>query len=385
MSTPTPRVEAVVDLRAIRDNVAALRARAGDRPLMAVVKADGYGHGLVPAAAAARAGGADWLGVAFLEEALALRAAGDAGPLLCWLAVPGEDHAPAIEADVDVTAYSREQLAEVEGAARRAGRVARLQLKADTGLNRGGTVAADWPDLVHACRRAETEGAVRVTGIWSHMASGDEPDAPSVPQQIKVFGEALAVAEAAGLRPQVRHLANSPTLVNRPDAWFDMVRPGLSIYGLSPVPGQQTSAELGLTPAMTVRTTLALVKRVGPGEGVSYGHTFVTDRETVLGLVPVGYGDGIIRHASNRAQVWVDGARRPVVGRVCMDQFVVDLGPRSQAGAGAEVVLFGSGARGEPTAQDWADAAGTISYEIVSRLGPRVRRTYVGADEIGVG
>ena len=377
-----PRAEAVVDLRAVRDNVARLRSRVSGRGLMAVVKADGYGHGLVPVAAAARAGGADWLAVAVLEEALALRAAGDTGPLLCWLAVPGEDYAPAIAAGVDVTAYSPEQLAEVVEGARRAGRPARLQLKADTGLNRGGAPMATWDGLLRACRDAERDGLVSVTGIWSHMASADVPGDPSVPQQIKVFGQALDAVEAAGLRPQVRHLANSATLFTREDAWFDVVRPGLSIYGLSPIPDQQTSAELGITPAMTLRTSLALVKRVAAGEGVSYGHTYVTERETVLGLVPLGYGDGILRHASNRARVWVGGAQRPMAGRVCMDQFVVDLGPDSTARAGDEVVLFGTGLGGEPTAQDWAYAAETISYEVVSRLGPRVTRTYVGADEI---
>jgi alanine racemase len=383
-STRRPRAEAVVDLRAIRDNVASLRARVG-RGLMAVVKADGYGHGMVPVAAAARAGGADWLAVAVLEEALALRAAGDTGPLLCWLAVPGEDYAPAVSAGVDVTAYSEDQLAEILRSARRAGRPARLQLKADTGLNRGGAPMAAWDRLVHACRAAERDGLVTVTGVWSHMASADVPGDPSVPEQLKVFGQALEAAEAAGLHPQVRHLANSATLFTREDAWFDLVRPGLSVYGLSPIPDQQTSAELGITPAMTLRTSLALVKRVAAGEGVSYGHTFVTERETVLGLVPLGYGDGILRHASNRAEVWVAGSRRPIAGRVCMDQFVVDLGPDSAARAGDEVVLFGTGLGGEPTAQDWADAAGTISYEIVSRLGPRITRTYLGTDEMGAG
>jgi alanine racemase len=384
MSSTPARAEAVVDLRAIRDNVVRLREQAGGRELMAVVKAGGYGHGSRPAAAAARAGGASWIGVAFMEEALELREAGDDGPLLCWLAVPGEDYTAAVEADVDVTAYTREQLADIARAARRVGRRARLQLKADTGLNRGGTPMRAWEDLVRACREAEEDGTVTVTGIWSHMASGDVPGDPSVPLQIKVFGEALEAAAAAGLRPQVRHLANSPTVFMREDAVYDMVRPGLSIYGLSPIPDQRTSAELGLTPAMTLRTTLGLVKPVAAGEGVSYGHTYVAERDTVLGLVPLGYGDGILRHASNKAEVWVRGARRRIAGRVCMDQFMVDLGPDSTARAGDEVVLFGTGLGGEPTAQDWAYAAGTISYEIVSRLGDRITRTYTGLDAVGL-
>jgi alanine racemase len=384
MSSTAPRAEAVVDLRAIRDNVTRLRERVAGRGLMAVVKADGYGHGIAEAGAAARAGGADWLGVAFIEEALALRAAGDRGPILCWLAVPGEDYAQAVAAEVDVTAYTLDQLAAILDAARRTGRPASVQLKADTGLNRGGTPMHAWEELTRACRDAERDGLAAVTGVWSHLASADEPGNPSVPEQIKVFGEALDVAEAAGLRPRVRHLANSPAVFTREDAWFDMVRPGLSVYGLSPVPDQHSAADLGLVPAMTLRTSLALVKPVAAGQGVSYGHTFVTERDTVLGLVPLGYGDGIIRHASNAAQVGVGGARHQIVGRVCMDQFVVDLGPGSTARAGDPVVLFGPGLDGEPTAQDWAWAAGTISYEIVSRLGSRITRTYAGADEIGL-
>ncbi|MGH3355592.1 MAG: alanine racemase [Nocardioidaceae bacterium] len=379
----TPRAEAVVDLRAIRDNVARLRARVSGRALMAVVKADGYGHGIVEAGAAARAGGADWLGVAFLEEALALRAAGDSRPILAWLAVPGEDYSDALVAGIDVGAYSRDQLHAIAQCARRVGRHARVQLKADTGLNRGGATVEEWAELVGAARAAERDGLVTVTGVWSHVASGDVPDDPSVPEQIKVFGAAVDAAEAAGLRPEVRHLANSSTLLTRDDAWFDLVRPGISVYGLSPIPEQQTSSDLGLVPAMTLRTSLALVKRVGRGQGVSYGHTFVTERDTVLGLVPLGYGDGILRHASNRAEVSVGGSRYPVVGRVCMDQFVVDLGPDTTVRAGDEVVVFGTGGSGEPTAQDWADAAGTISYEIVSRLGSRITRTYLGTGEMG--
>ncbi|MPZ63838.1 MAG: alanine racemase [Propionibacteriales bacterium] len=380
VSEPTPRAEAVVDLRAIRDNVATLRARAEGRPLMAVVKADGYGHGLVEAAAAARAGGAEWIGVAVLEEAMALRAAGDTGPMLSWLAVPGEDVTPAIAAGVELSAYSRSQLAELLGAARSLGQVVHLQLKVDTGLNRGGIAEVEWRELFADARAAERAGEAAVTGLWSHMACGDEPDHHSVPEQIKRFAQAVALAEDAGLRPGLRHLANSPTLFTQPGAWWDMVRPGLSIYGLSPIPDQATAGELGLTPALTLRTSLALVKPVPAGQGVSYGHTHVTQRDTVLGLVPLGYADGIPRHASNAAEVWVAGRRRPVVGRVCMDQFMVDLGPETTVRAGAEVVVFGAGRSGEPTAQDWADAAGTISYEIVSRLGGRITRTFVGLD-----
>lgn len=373
------RAEAVIDLAAISGNVATIRRHAQGSPVMAVVKADGYGHGLVESARAARAGAAEWLGVATLDEALALRRAGDREPILSWLTVPGEDYAAAIEADIDVTAYSPEDLDEIMAAARQLGRAARLQLKADTGLGRGGATADSWPGLVEAARRAELEGRVRVTGVWSHLACGDEPEHPSVKLQVDEFARAVDAADAAGLTPEVRHLANSPTTFTTPEAWWDLVRPGLAVYGLSPIPDRATSADLGLVPAMTLQTRLAMVKQVPAGAGVSYGHTYVTEQPTTLGLVPVGYADGIPRHASGVGPVLVAGRRRTVSGRVCMDQFVVDL-HGDAAAAGDPVVLFGTGRSGEPTAQDWAAAAGTISYEIVSRIGGRVTRRYVGGN-----
>ncbi len=373
----TPRAELVVDLDAVRGNVATLVARCAPAAVMAVVKADGYGHGLVPVARAARAGGAAWLGVAFLEEALALRAAGDTGRVLTWLAVPGEDYAPAVDAGIDLTAYSVAEVDEVTAAAHRVGRPALLQLKVDTGLSRGGAAAADWPDLVAAAAAAEASGAVRVTGIWSHLACSDEPEDPANGEQEDAFRRALVVAAGAGLSPEVRHLANSAAALTRPTARFDLVRCGLATYGLSPAPQVATAADLGLVPAMTARARLALVKQVPAGAGVSYGHTYRTAAATSVGVVPVGYGEGVPRSASSRAPVLAAGRRRRVAGRVCMDQFVVDL-EGDPAAAGDEVVLFGPGRAGEPTAQEWAEACGTISYEIVTRIGGRFVRRYVG-------
>jgi alanine racemase len=381
MVSAAPRAEAVIDLRAIRANVSLLRDRLDGPALMAVVKADGYGHGLVASAAAARAGGADWLGVAVLEEALALRAAGDSGPILSWLAAPEERWADAIGAGIDVAAYSTAQLAEICAAAQQCGAPAAVQLKADTGLGRGGAMPADWPALVAAARRAEVDGLVQVSGVWSHFAYADEPDHPTIAAQERQFAEALAIAEAAGLRPRVRHLANSAATLTRPSAWYDLVRPGLAVYGLSPVPDRLTPADVGLRPAMSLRARLALVKRVPAGQGVSYGHAYTTPAETTLGLIAIGYADGIPRHASNTGPVWAAGRRRSIAGRVCMDQFVLDLGD-DPADAGDEVVLFGPGDVGEPTAQDWAEAAGTISYEIVARIGGRIPRRYLGAAEL---
>jgi len=376
------RAEIVVDLAAVRHNVATLRRAvdpdgSGAVRMMTVVKADGYGHGMVEVAAAAREAGAEWLGVATIDEAMALRAAGDTGRVLCWLTVPGERYADPVAADVDVTASTVPGLDEIADAARRLQRPARVQLKIDTGLSRGGATAADWPGLVAAAARLEQEGLVRVTGIWSHFACSDEPDHPANDAQEAAFRQALEVAEAAGLRPEVRHLANSAGALLRPSSRFDLVRCGLASYGLDPAPGH--TADLGLVPAMTARATLALTKPVAAGAGVSYGHTWIAPQPTTVGLVPVGYGDGVPRHASNTAETWVGGKRRPVRGRICMDQLVVDL-EGDQARAGDEVVLFGTGRDGEPTAQDWAEACGTISYEIVTRIGGRFARRHVHPD-----
>lgn len=374
--TPLPapaRAEIVVDLGAIRHNVRRLRELAGVA-MMTVVKADGYGHGLAEAAGAAREAGAEWLGVATIDEALALRAADDTGRILCWLTVPSEDLAPVVAADIDVTAYTLAELDAIRAAVADAGRPARLQLKIDTGLSRGGAPMAAWPDLVAAARRGEQDGAWTVTGIWSHLAASDEPDHPANDAQEAVFHEALAIAATAGLRPEVRHLANSAAAILRPSSRFDLVRVGIASYGLDPAPGH--TPDLGLRPAMTARATLALSKPLAAGASVSYGHIWTADRATTVGLVPVGYADGVPRHASNVAEVQVAGRRRPIRGRICMDQFVVDLDGELPA-PGADVVLFGDGGHGEPTAQDWAEAAGTISYEIVSRIGGRMTRRYV--------
>ena len=368
-----PRTEAVVDLAAIRRNVETLRSGTS-ADVMAVVKADGYGHGLLPSARAALAGGASWLGVAIVDEALALRAAGITVPVLAWLWTPQEDATvrAAIAAGVDLSVSGQWALDTVRVAARDNGTTGRVHLKIDTGLSRNGCYVTDWPDLVVAAAKAQAAGEVDVVGVWSHFAYADEPGHPTIAGQIARYRDALDVAERAGITPRVRHLANSAAALTLPEAHFDLVRPGIAVYGLSPVPG-----DFGLTPAMTVRAQLALAKRVGAGEGVSYGHVYTTARETTLALVPLGYADGIPRNATNVAPVSINGNRYRISGRVCMDQFVVDVGDDGVR-AGDLAVLFGPGRDGEPTAQDWADALGTIHYEVVTRIGPRVVRTYVG-------
>ncbi len=374
------RTEARIDLGAIRDNVMALRSRtAAGAQVMAVVKADGYGHGLVPSALAAVEGGADWLGVAFVEEALALRAAGVRVPILAWLHTPDEDLAPAVEASVDLSVDDLPQLAAVVSAARAAGRQARVQLKVDTGLSRAGATPDTWPDLCAAAAKAQAGAEVGVTGVWSHFAFADGgPDHPVNGRQAEVFAEALAVADRAGLRPEVRHLANSAATLTAPATHYDLVRPGLAVYGLSPVPQLGAPRDFGLRPAMTLASTVALTKRVPAGTGVSYLHRYETGRETSLALVPLGYADGVPRTATNVGQVLLGGRRRTIAGTVCMDQFVLDVGD-DPVSAGDEVLLFGPGDDGEPTAQEWAEALGTINYEIVTRVGARVPRVQIGA------
>lgn len=361
----------IVDLEAIRANVARLAAGTSAE-VMAVVKADGYGHGMLPSARAALAGGATWLGTATIDEALALRAGGITTPALAWLWTAGEYEAvrAAVGADVDLSVSNTWQLATVAEAARELGRPARIHAKIDTGLSRNGAYRDDWPALVRAIA---AEDAVDAVGVWSHFVRADEPGHPTNAAQLRAFAAALDVAGEHGVVPRLRHIANSAATLTMPEAHFDVVRPGIAIYGLSPVPGRGFE----LVPAMTLRASLASVKRVGAGEGVSYGHAYTTARETTLALVPLGYADGVPRHATNRGPVSINGGRFTVSGRVCMDQFVVDVGELAVSEQDS-AVLFGPGHDGEPLAQDWADALDTIHYEIVTRIGARVPRTYRG-------
>jgi alanine racemase len=369
---PAQDRQALVDLGAISGNVAALCELVRGRQVMAVVKADGYGHGMVPAARAALAGGAAWLGTADLAEAVALRRAGITAPVVCLMAFgdPGE----AVRHGVDVTAASVAFVAAVEAAAVRAGVQARLHLEADTGLGRGGATPDGWPAVVEAALAAQARGSVQVTGLWSHFACADIPGHPSIAAQLAVFADAVDLAEKAGVTPEVRHIANTAAALTRPESRLDLVRFGGACYGLSTLPG---GAPSWLRPAMTLRARLALVKRVPAGTGVSYGHRYVTARETTLGLVPLGYADGVPRAAAGLPLVSARGRRWPIAGTVCMDQFVVDFGDEPVA-AGDEVVLFGPGDDGEPTAQEWGEALGTISYDLATGIGARVPRTHTG-------
>src|SRR5450756_2087094 len=372
LSVDSSHAQASVELGAISANIAALRAHVAPAAVMAVVKANGYGHGAVQAARAAVRGGADWLGVVHVDEALELRGAGLDVPLLCMMSIAEHAHADAIAADVDLSAGSAGMVRRLAAAAAAAGRRARVHLKADTGLGRGGAVPADWPPVLAAASEARDAGQLDIVGLWSHFASADEPGNPSIEAQLAVFKEALAVAEGAGITPRIRHIANTAAALDVPQARYDLERIGGGSYGLATLPG---GAPPWLRQAMTLRARIALVKRVPAGTGVSYGHRYTTTRESTLGLVPLGYADGIPRAAAGLPLVFARGRRWPIAGTVCMDQFVVDFGDEPVS-EGDEVVIFGQGAAGEPTAPEWGEALGTISYEMVTGIGARVRRSY---------
>ncbi|GAB3160324.1 alanine racemase [Myceligenerans halotolerans] len=405
---PEYPARAVVDLTAIRDNVVALRRAAAGAALMAVVKGDAYGHGLLPVARAALAGGATWLGAAQVGEALRLRQSGVTpaeARVLTWLYAPGAPLEDVLLADIDLGVAAPWGLDAAADAARSAGRPARVHLKVDTGLGRNGITQDDLPGVLR--RAAELRGLVEVTGVMSHFACADEPGHPSIDAQAKTFEDTVTAVEDAGFAPEVRHLANSAATLTRPEMAWDLVRTGIAMYGLTPVPQISVPSTYGLRPAMTVEARLATVKRVPAGSGVSYGLHYTTSQATTLGVIPLGYADGIPRHASGGAlgqggPVLVGGdvndvASREagpgtarvvrVAGRVCMDQIMVDLGPYATEQAGDVVTLFGQSDgvehAGAPNAEDWAQAAGTISYEIVTRVAARMPRVYTGAEEVG--
>lgn len=376
MSVEPTRAEAVIDLGAIAANYARI-TRAGVS-VMGIVKADGYGHGATQVARTLRESGAQWLGVALPTEALELRAGGDRGRLLAWLWAPGDPSVvDCVATDVDLSVSSEHTLIDVVSAARGVGKRARIHIKVDTGLTRNGVPRASWKSVFEAARIARDEGLVEIVGLWSHLASADEPGDPMTDRQQAAFLEAVDIASALGVHPEIRHLANSAAALNRPDCVFDLVRSGIAIYGVSPGTGLGSARSLGLLPAMTLSARLAHVKKIDVGDTVSYGGTWTAMSPTTVGLVPVGYADGIPRTASNRGQVMVGGRRCPVLGVIAMDQFVVDLGPDAAERPGDEVVVFGTGNRGEPTAEDWGQWAGTIGYEIVTGISARVPRRYL--------
>lgn len=380
--TPSAGPRVTIDLPAIEHNVRLLRRYAGDTPLMAVVKADGYNHGAVAVARAAVAAGAAELGVTTIEEALQLRLAGISAPILAWLHPGNADFAAAIEADVEVAVSSSAQLRDVVAAAERVEKTATIGVKIDSGLSRNGVPPELWDAMATEVAAAVTRGTVRFRTIFTHLAHADDPHHPVIDRQRDRFDRAIAVFTEHGVPPEMRHISNTAATMTRPDLRYDMVRPGIAIYGLSPLPDDVPPAAIDepaeFVPAMTLTAPVALIKDIDAGEGVSYGHRWTAPERTRVALIPLGYADGIVRALGGRLEVSINGRRYPGIGRICMDQFVVHLGPdATEVQVGDQAVLFGAGRDGEPTAAEWAELLDTIHYEIVTGIRGRVERRYV--------
>ena len=369
------RASVEVNLSAITQNFKSIKSRT-TADVLAVVKADAYGHGLIPVSKALEEAGADWFGTALLEEAINLRKAGILKPIISWLTPLGEDFKSAIDLDIDLGIPSIDLLDEVIKAASLTGKAARIHLEIDTGMSRGG-VLSEWDQLIKSVLVGVNLKQLKVIGIWSHFARADEPDELMNHEQLSLFEQRVNQAKAAGIDAQFIHIANSAALFTNKSSHKNIIRSGIALFGLSPdVKTIGDSSSLGLIPAMKLKAKLNLVKEVKAGSSVGYGGTAVLKSDTKLGVVALGYADGIPRSANNLAGVFVDKKRAAIIGRVSMDQFVVDLGITSTAKTGDEVIVFGDGSDGEYTVDEWAKACGTINYEIITRIGPRVSRIY---------
>jgi len=369
------RASAEINLSAIAQNFKSIKSRT-TADVLAVVKADAYGHGLIPVSKALEEAGADWFGTALLEEAINLRKAGILKPIISWLTPLGEDFKSAIDLDIDLGIPSIDLLDEVIKAASLTGKTARIHLEIDTGMSRGG-VLSEWDQLIKSVLAGVNLKQLKVIGIWSHFARADEPDELMNQEQLSLFEQKVNQAKAAGIDAQFIHIANSAALFTNKSAHKNIIRSGIALFGLSPdIKTIGNSSSLGLKPAMKLKAKLNLVKEVKAGSSVGYGGTAVLKSDTKLGVVALGYADGISRSTNNLAGVFVDKKRAPIIGRVSMDQFVVDLGITSTAKTGDEVIVFGDGSSGEYTVDEWAKAANTINYEIITRIGPRVPRIY---------
>jgi alanine racemase len=377
------RAEVLIDLGAIRENIRYLMAKSG-KPALAVVKADGYGHGLLPVAKSALSAGASWLGVALLEEARALRQGGISAPIIAWLTPITDDFESAINEDIDIAIPSLDHLEVITKAARSLGKCARVHLEVDTGMSRGGALY-EWSELLGSAKNYQDSGLITVIGIWSHFARADEIGHEFNKKQLENFKSAVAEAKSVGITPEIIHLSNSAAAINDADSHFDLLRLGIAIYGLSPdFSHMGTSEKLNLKPAMSIRARIHLVKDIPAGSQVGYGGSAITKVDTKLGVIAMGYSDGIPRNANSDAGVLVGNKRAPIIGRVSMDQFVVDLGSDSSAKAGDWAYIIGSNpsdsytSASSYTADSWASASATINYEIVTRIAARVKRIYQG-------
>jgi len=370
---PRPLAESIIDHAAIVRNLARLRS-TNDAKFMAVVKAGAFGHGAIETAHTVIAAGAEWLGVATIEEALELRQSGITAPILVWLIDPWCNLAAAIAADVTLSCANIQTLDAVTAIAARNGVTADVQLELDTGMARAGATGADWAGLCAAAAAAENGGTVRVTGVWSHFALASDPSPASIAQASTAFEHGVTVARSAGLTPNDVHLANSAATLAHPETALTMVRCGASLYGIETVDGE----DHGLEAALRLITRVTQLRRVPAGTGVGYNHRYVTPRETTIALLPVGYADGVPRLLGGLAEVMIGGVRYPMVGAISMDQITVDVGDAPVA-LGDEVVLLGNAAVGEPDAAEWARLASTLSHEILTGLGNRISRRHVNA------
>lgn len=369
------RASAEINLSAIADNLKLIKGKTNAQ-LLAVVKADAYGHGLIQVGKAAEAAGANWLGTALLEEGIALRNSGIKVPIISWLTPLGEDFKTAINLDIDLSISSIELLTEVIAAGKAVKKIPRVHIEVDTGMSRGG-VGDDWQLFLTELSKTVKANEINIIGIWSHFARADEPGQVMNQAQLNTFEDRIKSASDVGIKPEFIHIANSAAALTNNSAHKNIIRWGISLYGLSPdIDNLGDSKSLKLKPAMRLKAKLHLVKTVKAGVSVGYGGTAITKSDTKLGVVTLGYADGVPRNANNLAGVFVDGKRAPLIGRVSMDQFVVDLGINSSAKTGDEVIVFGDGSSGEYTADEWAKASGTINYEIVTRIGSRVPRIY---------
>jgi alanine racemase len=369
------RASAEISLLAIADNLKLIKSKTNAQ-VLAVVKADAYGHGLIQVGKAAENAGADWLGTALLEEGITLRNSGIKIPIISWLTPLGEDFKAAINLDIDLSISSTELLNEIVLAGKSVKKIPRIHVEVDTGMSRGG-VGDDWQLFLAELSKAVAANEINIVGIWSHFARADEPDEVMNKEQLTVFEDRIKSAGAAGIKADFIHIANSASSLTNNGAHKNIIRWGIGLYGLSPdLNNLGDSKSLNLKPAMRLKAKLHLVKAVKAGVSVGYGGTAITKSDTKLGVVTLGYADGIPRNANNLAGVFVGRKRAPLIGRVSMDQFVVDLGSNSLAKTGDEVIVFGDGAGGEYTVDEWAKASGTINYEIVTRIGSRVPRIY---------
>ena len=370
----TPFRIARVNTDAIASNVTRIKEITAVDDLMVVVKTNAYGHGMVRAAQAALSGGATWLGTADIAEALTLREAGITAPVLCWIHAPDETFDEAVAAEITLGAVSVAQLNAITSAGHRTGKTPRVHLKLDTGLSRNGASPKQWAEVIRTAAELNASGDLVVEGVLSHLSNTSPEDDL---EQLAVFKVALSELEDAGLAPKYVHLAASLAALTLPETRFNMVRTGIAAYGISPDEAVRPE-EFGLTPAMTLKSRVVAVRRVPENTGVSYGYLHRTPHESTLALIPLGYGDGINRDASMNGPVVLNGENYRVAGRIAMDQFVVNVGEAPVA-VGDHVVLFGDPAQGHPSVHEWAAAANTIAYEIVTRLiGTRLEYEYVG-------